>query len=653
MTSNLSHLKRLIFTAVMSGFIFTLYSCKPDGYINKVKHDGEKYTNTCDSFKEDIDKLVAKNSDPLTLKVSQYDNSDARYFLLEQGQFEQVGDTLIFRLEKDLNYNTYLAKRVAIHVNASVKAGPNMEKFDGSEVEDLGKLVINEEYLAKNNKPYFAYKFPLNGKSIAGKQIQLSFAIAKYNKDGTIKNYYCETDANPIGIAQPSCCTAKRWENSQLQTVAELPKIEAKEENFKYESFTGTLDVQFEEASSELSDDSTFDASLIQYYVEKYDGLDFQLQRVDLTGYASPGGKESFNQKLSDKRAGSLKTGLQLLNEKMESLEVTAVGKGEDWERVKLLTEISSLTEEQQKEVLDICNDETLTNDQKEALLRKVKFWDTLVEEVLIKARHTFAIMDFNYDGSVPTLKRYVDRHPVASMKTEEVAKKVFNLQPENAANDKSAEKAELEEVLRETASPNLYAIRATYHVAAKDYKSAVEDLEKASRFRGVAAEMFQPTIAGYKVLLADDMALNDQVDLYDKLKLMVSNNPSNASLNTNLAIMMDKIGYLGGALDAYGKMNREGESTDLLVNRGVTKAKANMITSAMNDFEEVLKVDPNNGAALFNMAAMHAYKGNTFKTIDFLDKAIAVNPDYKKMIFNNPVFSVLSEDPRFEKYRD
>lgn len=652
----LSLIKRLVSTMATVGLLLSFYSCKPDGYINKVKHDGEKYINTCTTFKEDVEKLVAQNSSPLVLKVSQYDNSAARFLVLEPGQFEQIGDTLIFRLQRDLEYNTYIAKRVAVHINASVKAAPKLEELDGTSEEKLGTLVVDEAYMeqyGKPNKPYFAYRFPLNGVSIAGKQIQLSFAIAKYRKDGSVKNYYCETDANPIGVAQPGCCTAQRWENTQLQTIAEFPTIEANEENFKYESFTGTLDVQFDEASADLDDDSTFDASLIQYYVDKYDGYDFNLQRVDLTGYASPGGRESFNQKLSDKRASSLREGLQILNEDMEGLEVTSVGKGEDWERVKLLTEVSSLTEEQQQEVLDICNNEELTNDQKEAQLRKVKFWDTLVEEVLVKARHTFAIMDFDYKGDIPTLKRYVNRHPIASSKTEEVAKKVFNVKPVDKADNKEAELAELEEVLSETASPNLYAMRATYHVENKDYEAAIADLEKASRFRGDAAEKLQPTIAGYKVLLATEMSFEDQLSLMKEMKGMASSKPDDASLQNNYIIMMDKVGYLGGALEAYKKMNEDGESLALLVNRGVTKAKANMISAAMADFEEALKIDPDNGPALFNMAAMYSYKGNTFKTIDFLDKAVAVNPDFKQLIFNNPVFSVLSEDPRFDKYRE
>lgn len=648
-----SRLSKLTWIALASSLLLLATSCKPDGFINKVKYDGEKYVNTCETFKADIEQLIAKNNEPLVLKVSEYDNTDFRYFYLEPGQFEQVGDSLIFRLAKDLNYNTYLAKRVAVHVNASAKAPNEIARFGDAEEVKLGTLVVDEAYFAANKKPYFSYKFPLNGQSIAGKQIMLTFAIAKYDKNGNVKEYFCESDANPIGTAMPACCTAKRWDNTQLQTAAELPKINAQGQQFKYESFTGTIDVQFEESSANIADDSTFDASLIQYYVDKYKGFDYGLDRVDMTGYASPGGKEKSNQKLSEERAESLKEGLQTLNEGMEGLEVTAVGKGEDWERVKLLTEISSLDEEQQAEVLAICNDTTLTNDQKEATLRNVAFWETLVEEVLVKARHTFTIMDFDYDGATPTLKRYVQRHPVASSKMEEAAAKVFDLKPADMASDKKAAFAELDKVLTETASSNLYALRATYHVADEDYKAVVDDLEKATRFRGPDGEKYVPMILGYKVLFADEMGYKDQVDLYDQLAAKSKADPDNHTLSTNKTLMMDKIGYLDGALKSYDSFVGAEPSVDELLNRGVTKAKSNMITAAEADFKAVLAKEPNNGNALFNLAALSAYRGLTFKTIDYLDKAIAVNPGFRSMVMNNPVFSVLSEDSRFDKYRE
>jgi outer membrane protein OmpA-like peptidoglycan-associated protein len=638
-----------IATVVLALTIFT--SCKPDGYINKVKYDGEKYINTCTTFQADIEQLIAKNSDPLQLSVSEYDNTDFRYFYLEPGQFEQMGDTLYFRLRNDLDYNEYLAQRVAVHVNASVQSAEKLSDLDGGK-ESLGTLVVDEDYFLLNKKPFFAYKFALDGKTIAGKQILLTFAIAKYDSKGNVKKYFCETDANPIGTAKPSCCVAQRWENTSLQTVASLPEIEVESEKFKYESFTGTIDVQFEESSADLEDDTTFSANVIQYHVEKYDGYGYGLERIDMTGYASPGGRESYNQKLSEKRANSLKKGLQELNEGMENLEVTAVGKGEDWERVKLLTGVSSLTEAEQQEVLDICNDESLTNDEKEAKLRKVPFWETLVPEVLVKARHTFTIMDFDYAGDVPTHKRYIQRHPVASTAMEEVAAKVFDLKPVDEASDKTAAREELEAVLTETATPNLYAMRATYHVADKDYKSAISDLEKASRFRGPEAEQFNTAIQGYKVLIADEYDFSEKRELFNDLQAKVEAAPQNTALQTNLALMMDKIGYLKGALKQYNDLSEMSGKASYLVNRGVTKVKANMITEAEADFLEAIKIEPNNGPALFNLAATSAYKGLTFKTIDYLDKAIAVNPDYRDMIFNNPVFSVLSEDPRFDKYR-
>jgi hypothetical protein len=51
-------------------------SCRPEGFINKVKYQGEKYINTCESFTADVNQLIQRNNRPGVLKVSEYDNSD-------------------------------------------------------------------------------------------------------------------------------------------------------------------------------------------------------------------------------------------------------------------------------------------------------------------------------------------------------------------------------------------------------------------------------------------------------------------------------------------------------------------------------------------------------------------------------------------------
>ena len=430
MSPEQTYLSRRSFPQVLFVFLVIAFlsSCKPEGFINKVKYNDVKYINTCETFTADINKLIQNNTMPSKLKVSEYDNSDFSYYYLEPGQFEIKNDTLLFRLNQDLEYGKYLDKGVAVHVNASYKASDKVKAMESDQGGEIGTLKVNREYYVANRKPFFIYRFPLNGKVLAGKQLMLSFAIAKYDKIGSLKNYFCESDAQPIGTAMPACCTADSWDGTALQSVIGLPEIKVDDEAFRYKGFEGTIDVLFQESSADLDFDTTYSALVIQAFVEKYKNLGYKIQDLDLTGWASPGGREKYNLKLSQKRADALKKSLEILNGDIEELDITAEGKGEDWERVKLLTQASSLTAEQQAEVLEIANNETLTNDQKEYKLRKVKFWNTLVEEVLIKGRHTFTVMDFDYSGAAKTLKRYDERLPVASLQLENVAKKTFNV---------------------------------------------------------------------------------------------------------------------------------------------------------------------------------------------------------------------------------
>ena len=72
-------------------FLFTLLTlfftaCTPEGVINKTKYQGEKITNTCDQFKEEVDALISANSNTAQLVVAEYDNSDLGYYYLEPGQ---------------------------------------------------------------------------------------------------------------------------------------------------------------------------------------------------------------------------------------------------------------------------------------------------------------------------------------------------------------------------------------------------------------------------------------------------------------------------------------------------------------------------------------------------------------------------------------
>lgn len=639
---------------VLGIILSVLTSCKPEGFINKVKYRGEKYLNTCETFTNEVNRLVQNNTEASKLSVSEYDNSDFDYFYLEPGQFEIVGDTLMFRLAQDLAYPRYLGKGVALHVNASYDSPEIIKDLGQDAAGKLETLVIDRDYYLANYKPFFLYKIPLNGKQVEGKQISLSFAIAQYDKNGALKKFFCETDATPIGTATPACCNAANWQNTSLQSIISVPEIEVDQEDFVYEGFTGTIDVLFEESSSSLDDDSSFSVQLIQSHIENYKEKDYGISYLDLSGYASPGGKQKYNQDLSQKRAESLQKGLKALNGHIEGLEIVAVGKGEDWERVKLLTQVSSLSPYQKDQVLSICNDEALTVDQREAELRKLVYWDILVEEVLIKARHTFGFMDFEYTGQLPVLERYVHRLPVASSELEDVAATVISAKSYANADDPKAGLTTVDDILTKKASPNLYAIRATYHIANDDITAAIKDLENAGRFRDQRAPMYAQAVQGYQVLFADAYSEQERKNMLNDMNQLSKDNPGDRTIAFNKAVLMDKVGYVSGALSEYDALLEGYDPTaSQLNNRGVARLKSNRVSEAEADFMAATQQDANLSEAWFNLAATSAYKGFTRKTIEYLDKAIALKPQYKTMIFNNPVFSVISEDPRFDKYRN
>lgn len=633
--------------------VLSLTSCKPEGFINKVKYRGEAYVNTCESFTADVNKLITANSNASTLSVSEYDNTDFTYFYLEPGQLEIKGDTLYARLANDLEYGQYLDKGVAVEVTASYAATAELASLESDAAGALGTLKIDREYYIANRRPFFVYKFPLDGKSISGKQLMLSFAVAKYKKNGDLKNYFCETDATPLGTATPSCCTAARWEPVPLQSVVDAPSLDVREEHFRYAGFTGTIDVMFGELSSDLTDDSSFSTILITSFVNKYVDMGYKITRIDLQGWASPGGRIELNQDLSQERADALKDGLTALNGNIEGLEITAIGMGEDWERVKLLTEIAPLSREQKDEVYAIADDQDLTLDEKEARLRTVAFWDTLVEEVLVKARHTYCVMEFEYGGSQPTIDGYPERLPVASKALEDIASTIISAKPYTEGTDIDAGLLAINDLLTKKASPNLYSMRAQYHIASGDLAGAVADLERAAQFRDAKSGSYLTAAQIYKITFADAYSLDEKQALYNDLTNLTRERPNDRVVFFQRAIVMDKLGLLEAALGEYDKL-LEGQTAtaDQLNNRGVARLKSNMISMAQADFEAAIAADPQLAEAAYNLAIVSAYRGLTREAEKYLDQAILLDDGYKEMIFSNPAFGVVSETARFDKYR-
>ncbi len=629
-------------------------SCKPDGFINRVKYEGEKYTNTCASFHEDVSKLLQKNHTPTSLNVSEYDNSRFDYYYLEQGQFEIKNDTLNFRLANDLDYATYLAKGVAIHLFLSSEPVGGLKDLQGNESQVVGTLVVDETYLATHGKPFMLYQIPVDPVAIAGRQLMMAFAIAQYDKAGHLEEYFCETDAQPLGTAAVPCCAANPWKAAQLQTKVDLPALDVKGQAFKYDKLSGTFDVLFAQGSDDLADDTTFDALIIQQYVNQYQQGDYGLESLALRGYASPEGRQANNQELSTQRALVLQRALATLNEDRSELIISAEGAGEDWERVRLLTKLSSLDEAQQAEVQTIIADSTLSLDQKETKLRRKAYWSTFFDEVFTPARHTEGVMDFVYEGQEMSLRRYIERKHLTSLEMREAIDAVIEVKPYAAAADPASGLKTLEGVLRETATPELYVMQATYHVADQDYQAAIDALEKAGRFRGGEAGRYQAAIQAYKVVGMNAQDSLAQRALLREFDRYLQRQPDDFSLASNRNILLEKIGYLGTALTTYENLaSQQALGAAQLNNRAVAKIKARQFEGARADLKAAITKDPALAEAYFNLAAIEAYRGYTLETIEWLDQAFALNPDLKALMRQSSVFEGIAKGKRFDKYKE
>ncbi|MEM9987725.1 MAG: hypothetical protein AAF804_21760, partial [Bacteroidota bacterium] len=333
--------------------------------------------------------------------------------------------------------------------------------------------------------------------------------------------------------------------------------------------------------------------------------------------------------------------------------DIFAKGYGEDWERVNLMITGSSFDAEQKAAIRAISEDTTQTVDEKEKALRRLPYFDQLREQILGPARHTLATMRFNYGGAVPTLEVYRDRLPLASKELQDVANQVFRVPPYHLASNPSQSYTTLEKVLTRTASPELYAIRATYKLNQGDVAGGLEDLEQATRFRGPAAENYQRSIQEFKVLLAEDYDAEEKRNLLFEYQGLIGANPSDATLKGNYAVLMEKVGLVGATDAVYEELLQGSSSASLPNNRGVARLKAFRLSEAEADFQAAIADDPDLAEPYFNLAAVYAYRGLPRKVVENLDLALAKDPALKAELLNNPVFAVVSEDSRFDKYRN
>jgi outer membrane protein OmpA-like peptidoglycan-associated protein len=646
----------LAFLALLMSFFS---ACTPEGVINKVKYEGKKIKNTCKEFEEEVKALIEANQGGSQLRISEFDNSQFNYYYLEPGQFEQIKDTLYFRLINDILYEKYLHKGVAIELGGTYQAQEHLKELEKDLAGNLGKLKIDRAYFDKNNFPYFIYKLPV-GQNLNGKNLTLQFSVVKYDKKGRLKKVFCNSVDVPIGPLDPSCCSDKPWAAVKPKTVVKIPDIEIKDESYRYKGFKGTLDLIFPMNSTKYTKASKEEfTNVILNYIAKYENVGYTLTGIHIEGFASQGGKVAYNQKLSELRCETVQKDLQEHFKKINregQVTITAKGNGEDWERFILLTKTANFTEAEREEILQIANSAE-DPDVKEAKLRKLPYyWKKLVPEVMQHCRHTFITFSFDYHVDKMYYENFSSQIPIISPELYNVATKVHTIAKYRKGADPNKGLKILNYLIDENGNQkaNLFAMRSGYHYALSDPKSAIADIESAYRLEATNYNYNLLSLA-YKTAWADNYSLNEKMRLLNEYSTFLAKAPTDPILRFNQAAIMEKVGYLSGALSEYDGMLAKGESEPVLLNnRAVARLKASRLTEAEADLKEAIKLNPQFAEAHFNLAIIYAWRGLTHKVIENIEKMLVIEPGYKCEITQNPVFRQMRKNPLFaEKFNN
>ena len=627
--------------------ICLLAACKPEGYINKVKYQDQKYCNTCETFAAEMAELSNNNNQRNQLIVSRYEHQAGKYHL-EPGQFEIKRDTLIFRLNKDIDYGRYLDKKgTAIVVNATYTAVEGIKQLETYKQGWVGELVINQAYLAKNRNPFY-YKIPLKNANLDGKQLFLSFSIIRFSpKNKKPPQAFCNSKNIQMGKISPACCTANAWEKTGLSPVIDFPEICATQESYnRYKSFTGTMDISFAERDFPIPD--SLATNLIQSYIDKYAKLQYRVTRAYIKGYTSPIGPDSVNQKMARLHAEIVKQGLFLRNVENTDLAIAAEGFGEEWAKVSEMLPKSSFSLDQQIQIFEILK-LSISNDGKEKMLKVMSLYPQLKDEILSATRHTFVVLQFEYAGKNQTLAEYANILPVMSEELVEIAKDSFSIRPYSVGLNIKNELNNINEMLTHKATPNLYAMRATYFLAQKEPEKAIEDLQRAKELdRG--NPLYEEMIHGIEMQVLEEMSFEEQLEMLEKYAILLKENPDNEQIYLSNMALMDKVGYVSGALAEYQRIKEKNALH--FNNQGVSHIKTYRLTEANEDFLNALRKDDKMAATYFNLAVLYAFRGYTNLVIYNLEKATTLDPAYKKRIFENPAFFIMANDPKFDKFR-
>ncbi len=627
-------------------------ACGPKDLINKTKYGGKTYKNTCASFKKEVQATLDANNDPTTLRVAEYDNSQFDPLFVEPGQFIQAKDTLYFRLANDLEYAKYLQKGVAIMVRVDYAAPAQLANQEADPQGTIGELTITEAYYKAHSQPFFVYKVPLGGKKLDGKQVSLYFSIVKLDNKGKIAKVYCDSRKNPYGPSSPACCTAQPWAQVRTGMKAALPDLPIRDEQYRYEGFQGTLDLIFPIMSTKFDKKELTDA--IMQYVMKYEQMGYQVQAIQIDGYASPDGRLELNQKLSQGRMEAVAEDVRknFVAKMGRDIPVQGAGKGEDWERFDILVKTADFAEAERAEILRIAA-MPVHEDDREKELRKLAYWPKIREKVLPFCRHAVVTFTFTYVPDKMYVERYNAPLPLLAPELYNVATKTFIISRFRPGVDTRRNLGVLNTLIdaRGNRTANLLAMRSTYHFALSDLKSAVRDIEAAASLDR-NNPVYNIAALAYRTQGIYEVSREEAMQILERYNDLIARTPNDRSLYINRAIVMDYIGWLSGAIaDNTKAISEDGRLAVAYNNRGVSYMKALRLLEAEADFQQALSLDPNLAEAHFNLAILYAYKGYPDKAAQHFERAVVLQPAFKGELNTNPVFKVVRDHPRFGRF--
>ncbi len=79
---------------------------------------------------------------------------------------------------------------------------------------------------------------------------------------------------------------------------------------------------------------------------------------------------------------------------------------------------------------------------------------------------------------------------------------------------------------------------------------------------------------------------------------------------------------------------------------------RTGQINLAIQSLERVLAAEPAEALVHYNLACYWSLAGNKHRAVEFLSEALEIDPDYRRLIDDEPDFDPIRSDPQFQALR-